>query len=140
MQPVLSPQTPAERPCMVREQNRAGTYGADVLRGVAILMVIAYHSFGSAWGWYVPWNGWLRDFSHAPSQPLLWFYPITFGWAGVALFFVISGFCIHYSFLRSGQFEAGQFFWRRLWRIYPAYIVALLTVTLAIPYGIGYRG
>jgi peptidoglycan/LPS O-acetylase OafA/YrhL len=110
--------------------SRPDTSGADVLRGIAIIMVVAYHAMGPSWGWYVPWSGWLRDFSAAPSRALLWCYPITFGWAGVSLFFVISGFCIHYSYLRAGRFEAKQFFWRRVWRIYPAYIVALLAFQL----------
>jgi peptidoglycan/LPS O-acetylase OafA/YrhL len=51
----------------------------------------------------------------------------------VPLFFVISGFCIHYSFLRSGEFNGRQFFWRRFWRIYPAYIVAVLIFSITKP-------
>jgi peptidoglycan/LPS O-acetylase OafA/YrhL len=111
---------------------RANAYGADILRGVAILMVVAFHAFGPTWGYYVPWSGWVRDFSAAPSQEILWLYPVTFGWAGVSLFFVISGFCIHYSYLRSGRFDAVQFYWRRTWRLCPAYWIALLVFTVAL--------
>ena len=89
-------------------------------------MVVIYHAFGPHYGYYLPWSGWFRDFKAPPSQPFLWFYPITFGWAGVALFFVLSGFCIHLSFLRSKNFGSPRFFWRRFWRIYPAYVIALL--------------
>lgn len=111
---------------------QGNTRGADILRGVAILMVVAYHAFGPTWGYYLPWSGWTRDFSAAPSQALLWCYPITFGWAGVSLFFVISGFCIHSSYLRSGRFEAVNFYWRRTWRIWPAYLAALLAFTFLL--------
>jgi peptidoglycan/LPS O-acetylase OafA/YrhL len=121
---------------MDSRQAHANSYGADILRGVAILMVVVYHAFGPNWGYFVPWSDWLRDFSASPSRALLWCYPITFGWVGVPLFFVISGFCIHYSFLRATRFDARHFFWRRFWRIYPTYIAALLVFTLLLPGGI----
>jgi peptidoglycan/LPS O-acetylase OafA/YrhL len=101
-------------------------FGADLLRGIAILSVLLYHAFGRLYGFYLPWNGYWRDFHHPPSRQLLFFYPVSFGWAGVALFFVLSGFCIHTSFLRSPRFSNGRFFWQRFWRIYPAYLLALL--------------
>ena len=101
-------------------------FGADVLRGVAILAVIAYHINGPIYGWALPWNGAWRDFSAPPSRPFFALYPATLGWAGVSLFFVLSGFCIHMSFLRAGEFSAAKFFWQRFWRIYPAYLAALV--------------
>jgi len=101
-------------------------FGADVLRGIAILSVLLYHAFGRLYGFYVPWNGYWRDFHNPPSRQILFFYPVSFGWAGVALFFVLSGFCIHTSFLRSPRFSNAQFFWQRFWRIYPAYLLAMV--------------
>ncbi len=98
----------------------------DGLRGIAILMVCVFHGFGAVHGFYLPWHGWLRDLRSSANQAVLSFYPISFGWAGVALFFVLSGFCIHLSFLRNSHFNLLNFFWRRFWRIYPAYVVALL--------------
>jgi len=51
---------------------------------------------------------------------------------GVSLFFVISGYCIHLSYLRNpGAFEWKGFFWRRLLRLYPAYLVSM-AVCLAL--------
>jgi peptidoglycan/LPS O-acetylase OafA/YrhL len=60
-------------------------------------------------------------------------YPFTIGWSGVAMFFVISGFCIHLSFmnLRTGSF--GTFYIRRLFRIYPPYLFALLAFAIVFP-------
>jgi peptidoglycan/LPS O-acetylase OafA/YrhL len=115
---------------MDSQRLHANTGGADILRGVAILIVFAYHSFGSVYGWYTPWSGWHRDFSSMSASFVPCYYVMTQGWAGVPLFFVISGFCIHYSYLRSSKFAAGKFFWRRFWRIYPAYVVALLVFTV----------
>src|SRR5258708_24994291 len=91
--------------------------GADVLRGAAILMVMIYHGFGRVYGFYLPWNGYWRDFRRPPDALLIPGYPLSLGWAGVALFFVLSGFCIHLSFLRASRFTNRQFFWRRFWRI-----------------------
>ena len=93
----------------------------DLLRAVAILMVFFYHLCG-------PLCGWWQDFTRFPSARYT-FFPVSFGWAGVALFFVLSGFCIHYSFLKSNGLTWRKFFWLRLWRIYPAYIVALVFFT-----------
>jgi peptidoglycan/LPS O-acetylase OafA/YrhL len=51
--------------------------------------------------------------------------------AGVALFFVISGFCIHLNYARQtaasgrGTFQFGPFWRRRIWRLYPTYLFVL---------------
>ena len=92
----------------------------DAARGIAALTVTVYHfQLGSA-------------LARAAHQPIL----AWINWPGsrlaVPLFFVISGFSIHYaehekirdwverpSALRS-------YFSRRLWRIYPPYVAALL--------------
>lgn len=58
--------------------------------------------------------------------------PFSYGWAGVPIFFVISGFCIHMSFERQGR-EWKGFFIRRLFRIYPAYLLTLLVFALLFP-------
>lgn len=112
------------------EHTDQKTVGADILRGIAILMVFIYHTLGAFYVNFVPWNGWFRDFMAPRFQPMFWLYPVTFGWGGVALFFVLSGFCIHLSFLRSSQFGIPRFLWRRFWRIYPAYVVALVVFTI----------
>ena len=102
---------------------------ADVLRGVAIMMVVVYHAVGRNYGYFVPWNGWRKDFSAMPAGSVVPLYTALLGWSGVSLFFVLSGFCIHLSFLRSSAFSASRFFWHRCWRIVPAYFAALLTFT-----------
>jgi peptidoglycan/LPS O-acetylase OafA/YrhL len=96
----------------------------DYLRGVAILAVLLFHSLSTVYGYDVlPWNGWLRGFSVPDS---FWcFLPISIFNVGVPVFFVVSGFCIHLSFHQQGQ-QWRSFFIRRLFRICPAYLAALL--------------
>jgi peptidoglycan/LPS O-acetylase OafA/YrhL len=75
----------------------------DYARGVAILLVLLCHSVSSSFGYeFVPWDGWIRDFSAVPVSSLL-AYPLSLGGVGVAVFFVISGFCIHLSFQQQGK-------------------------------------
>jgi peptidoglycan/LPS O-acetylase OafA/YrhL len=100
----------------------------DRLRGVAILAVLLFHTLSMVFGYDVlPWRGWFRDFSTAGS--FLYFLPLSIGNIGVPIFFVVSGFCIHLSFQSQGQ-RWGSFIIRRIFRIYPAYLVALFFFTL----------
>ncbi|WP_163861550.1 acyltransferase family protein [Myxococcus eversor] len=83
----------------------------DGLRGVAVLLVIAYHSLGE-----------IRTASIGGLFQM--------GWAGVDLFFVLSGFLITRILLqtreRGGYFRA--FYMRRALRIWPLYFVMLAFV------------
>jgi len=105
----------------------------DVLRAVAILLVFFHHYWlavldlsGGKWS-VPPWKG-------------LLFFPGSIGFLGVKLFFVISGFCIHLSWLKwrrnspAGPLPVRRFLpgylWRRFWRIYPPYLGALLVFFL----------
>jgi peptidoglycan/LPS O-acetylase OafA/YrhL len=51
---------------------------------------------------------------------------------GVPIFFVVSGFCIHVSFQQQSR-EWGGFFLRRFFRLYPAYLAAVLLFMLLNP-------
>jgi len=103
----------------------------DYIRGIAIIAVLLFHTLGTAYGYdALPWKGWFRDFSVPVS--FLCFLPLSFGQAGVAIFFVVSGFCIHVSFQQQGQ-RWGDFFIRRFFRIYPPYLAALILFALILP-------
>jgi peptidoglycan/LPS O-acetylase OafA/YrhL len=88
----------------------------DAWRGVACLMVIVYHST-------------LMQRSHAATAGAgtletlaQWIVQVTaHGNAGVALFFVISGYCIAAAGdgVRSGRHSVPKYFLRRFRRIYP---------------------
>ncbi|MGD0536468.1 MAG: acyltransferase [Verrucomicrobiota bacterium] len=106
----------------------------DSIRGFAVLAVFLYHCLGSAFHqFHLPWAGLVQDPRGAGVFALL--YPLTLGWGGVAVFFAVSGFCIHLSFARSraGGHPMMVFFVRRTFRIYPPYLAALLLFALAFP-------
>lgn len=106
----------------------------DVVRALAFLAVYTFHFTGHFSNSRVPWNGFFRDYSIWPRE-FLFLLPIAFGWLGVTLFFVLSGFCIHYSTLcRKAAFTTGDFYWRRFLRIYPAYFACLVAVTALAPW------
>jgi len=89
----------------------ARLFGLDTLRMLAIAVVMLYH---------------LTIFGELPLRIL----PVTyFGWMGVDLFFVLSGFLIGQQALKpylAGQrLSITQFYKRRAYRILPAYLAVL---------------
>ncbi len=92
--------------------------GLDLLRALAVVWVMLFHSFLV--------GGLGEDFA----------WLSRFGWAGVDLFFVLSGFLIGHQWLTPlSQGEAprfGAFYARRAWRVLPAFLV-VLAVYVAFP-------
>lgn len=106
----------------------------DGIRGIAILSVFLFHSLGASFGFdKLQWNGIFRDFD--VSRSFLVLYVFTYGWAGVAIFFVVSGFCIHMSYERSKDKSWSLFAKKRFIRIYPPYFLALLLFSFVWPWG-----
>jgi len=128
--------TVLERPELIVVPARAPTAinriaHIDGLRAIAVLMVVAHHLLthnqAVVWVKSVP-----------PMLQHLWFE----GAHGVDLFFVLSGFCLSYPFLRklhttgASTLDLATYFARRLTRLIPPYylvIVLLLITGLAIP-------
>ena len=109
--------------------------GIDALRGVAALGVVFYHAVEQ--GKNVLPDNLLR-------------YPIqvvqgasSFGYIGVFLFFVISGFCIHLQWARAKangaepEIRFGSFWRRRIRRLYPPYLIAILLFLLLTAWTVG---
>jgi len=103
----------------------------DYFRGIAIIGVFLFHLLGPVCGFgQLPWGTWFSKFQ-APTA--FWcLLPFSFGWAGVAIFFVVSGFCIHLSFTRRPDWS--EYVVRRIFRIYPAYVFAIVVCALVIPW------
>lgn len=105
----------------------------DAMRGGAALAVITYHALGvahqtasSGWEWWLPR---ITD------------YLVHYAFAGIYLFFVISGFCIHLYWARARAtgvlkpvINFGTFWKRRVRRLYPPYFVALALYLIYIAY------
>lgn len=105
---------------------------ADFVRFTAAFMVMVFHLFLQSWfnpsGEIARTSGSPFEFSWAP--PVAWF-----GWVGVQIFFVLSGFVI----AMSVRGVAMDFFRRRFLRVYPAAWVCLI-ISLAITYlALGYE-
>jgi peptidoglycan/LPS O-acetylase OafA/YrhL len=80
------------------------------LRALAVTMVATYH-FIARRAELLPYGNWA-------TEP-----PFSFGWVGVYLFFVVSGFVISVSIKASPT--AKNFLWKRIARIYPGLFVIL---------------
>ena len=109
---------PATLPLDPRFAARKRQPGLDLLRAAAVLLVIVYHA--GLFGFTLP-CGWQR-----------------FGWIGVDLFFVLSGYLIGGQLLAPGAnglpSSLRRFYWRRALRILPAYLV-VLAAYLCLPAG-----
>src|SRR6266478_5365759 len=99
-----------------RFQDRQRQPGLDLLRAFAIIVVVIYHA--ALFGFKLPGR------------------VDRFGWIGVDLFFVLSGYLIGGQLLaplaRDQRINLGQFFTRRALRIMPAYF-AVLAVYFLLP-------
>src|SRR5947207_8218239 len=99
-----------------RFRNRERQPGLDLLRALAIIVVVIYHA--ALFGFKLPGR------------------VDRFGWIGVDLFFVLSGYLIGGQLLaplaREQSIKLGRFFARRVLRIMPAYFV-ILAVYFLLP-------
>ncbi len=98
--------------------------GIEILRGCAALFVLLFH-------YKVPTGILIIDLIWEPFR--------QFGWTGVDLFFVISGFCIHWGYGEDKHFKPLEYIWRRFRRIYPPYFFALLFAILGLSLGVYLR-
>ncbi len=91
--------------------NRQHYPALDGLRGIAILLVVFYHNFG-----------FINQF--------------IFGWLGVDLFFVLSGFLITDILLTTVNSPnyLRNFFMRRILRIFPLYFGCLIIFLIIFPF------
>jgi peptidoglycan/LPS O-acetylase OafA/YrhL len=104
--PAAAPKTTTEIEVDPRFRNRERQPGLDFLRALAIIVVVIYHAG-------------IMGFP-TPGRVHRW------GWIGVDLFFVLSGYLIGGQLLaQDRQLHLGRFFARRALRILPAYLVVL---------------
>jgi peptidoglycan/LPS O-acetylase OafA/YrhL len=104
--------------------------GLDVLRGIAILSVFCFHGLK----WYMPLGTEPGPYLKLVGQA------VSFGWLGVNLFFVLSGFLITGILLdtRTKKNYWSSFYIRRFLRIVPLYLVVLAILKFALNCTWGY--
>lgn len=99
----------------VQTFRRGRELDLDVVRGVAILLAVSWH---------------FRPRSSVPVLDALLWPGRSFGWAGVDLFFVLSGFLVGRIILseiaEKGRFDGGRFLRRRAFKLWPVLYVFLL--------------
>ncbi len=108
----------------IREEAGDRVATLDGVRGLAILMVLTFHFRIAA---AVGMNGWADDGYLRMSAGM---------WAGVDLFFVLSGFLITGILLdakATGERYFRNFYARRALRIFPAYYLFLAVIVAVLP-------
>jgi peptidoglycan/LPS O-acetylase OafA/YrhL len=104
----------------------------DCFRGLAILFVVGLHCLSGQ----VKALSLIPALSHQSLLKALIYFVYTvldLGVYGVAIFFVVSGFCIHLSYRRSQSSGWLVFYTRRIFRLYPAYLCSLFFFIVVLP-------
>ena len=100
-----------------QESKKERFHFLDGIRGIASFLIVLHHSVTSAVARFFLHHGW-------PKLATLVTY---FTQSGVVLFFVLSGVVLLRPYLRGQRkFKTGEYFYRRIRRIYPPFFVALL--------------
>jgi peptidoglycan/LPS O-acetylase OafA/YrhL len=103
----------------------------DFLRGLSCLGVLLYHVRVELWvGWWRI-TSFPQEYSSF-AKAMAWLsIPTPFMGYAVLLFFLISGFCIHYPNTAENRNPCWKtYLIRRFWRIYPTYLGALILTTV----------
>ncbi len=119
-------QTPVPLP--VHQPLSKQIVGIDGLRLAAACLVMAAHLGLSAW---LPSRNGGQVLTHAFDGMRRY---VCYGWVGVQIFFVISGFVIAYS---APGVSAGTFARHRFLRLYPMAFLCATLVLLAVEWGLG---
>jgi peptidoglycan/LPS O-acetylase OafA/YrhL len=97
----------------------------ESLRGIAIMLVVAYHLSAGVLGVTGPWQG----VSVSPLRAFL-----QAGHTGVSLFFILSAFLLSLPFLREGaggkRVRRREYYLRRALRILPLYYTAVIAAAV----------
>lgn len=134
--------TPLQSPVLSPARSKLHVPILDDCRGWAIILVFLRHcqvfvppQLDHALDY--PWEFVSQVFAgKVDLQTIIAFIvliPAHLGWVALPIFFVVSGFCIHLTYCASSQPSLKAFYIRRFFRIYPAYLLALLVFATVFP-------
>ena len=103
---------------MLKTARRERVLLLDVMRGMGLVGVLAFHGLATTW--------------HSHHRPPFYLWPFAAGYLGVDVFFVLSGFVIARSWgNRPADLETSRaFMGRRIKRLFPAYWASLVVYAL----------
>ncbi len=110
----IPPSVPAPAPARAQPGAGQKITPIETLRGFAALYVAIGHLVLS------------QNLVVGPGQ-----IAFKFGGEAVMLFFLVSGFVVMFSVMRTPDMRFGEYLWRRATRIYPVFLLALLVGYLA---------
>lgn len=99
----------------------------DALRGLAALVVVLHHNLISRPEYWASYTGPSRSGNISAPLHLLWD-----GHEAVIVFFVLSGFVLSLPFWHGSEVKYLPFVLKRVFRLYPAYFVAVALGILAL--------
>ena len=105
---------------MIGVKNDSRIAFLDGLRGVAILLVVLFHAYANRTD-LVPFGDTFANF------PVF-----AYGWLGVQLFFIISGFVIFMTLEKCHSFQ--EFILRRWLRLFPAMLICSIVILATAPF------
>lgn len=99
----------------------------DFLRGISAFGIVLYHVRVDLWVGWVAISTQPQSFSLFDRAAAFLSIPIPFLRPAVMLFFLVSGFCIHYPYAAGDRpLELKSYGIRRFFRIYPPYLAAVI--------------
>jgi peptidoglycan/LPS O-acetylase OafA/YrhL len=140
--PTQSQNAPGQLPAQPPSRRNLHVPILDDARGLAIILVYLRHAevflpprldhyLDNAWQFAVD------VFSGKVDLPTIITFivllPGRLGWVALPIFYVVSGFCIHLTYCASSRPSLKGFYIRRFFRIYPAYLLALLVFATVFP-------
>ena len=98
----------------------------DVLRGLSCLAVVLFHVRVELWVGWVRIRSYPQEYDSFDQWAAWLSAPCPFLGYAILLFFMISGFCIHYPNVEGQSMPWNRYLARRILRIYPPYLCAVL--------------
>ena len=140
--PSQNVNTPEQTPALSPSRSKLHVPILDDCRGLAIILVFLRHcevflppqldhAFDNPWEFASQVFAGKVDLQTVIAFIVL--FPGHIGWVALPIFFVVSGFCIHLTYCGTSQPSLKGFYIRRFFRIYPAYLLALLVFATVFP-------